>query len=85
MSADQTPAPYMDFTHPDYHSLPRSTTPQGVQYPVGMSPQKAAKILDKAGRAGIVWGKGVAKGRGKSGGKGRGKGKGKAAATPIKK
>lgn len=57
--------PYVDFTHPNYVPTP---TPKGVQYPIGMSPQTAAKILDKAGRKGKIGQKG--KGKSKHGGRG---------------
>lgn len=58
---DQLPA-YSDFTHPNHVPTP---TPKGVQYPVGMTPQSAAKILDKAARKGKIGQKGKGKGRGK--------------------
>lgn len=59
--------PYSDFSHPGHVPTP---TPKGIQYPVGMTPQAAARILDKAGRKGIIGQRGA---KGKGGGRGRGK------------
>lgn len=43
------PTGYSDFTHrvprPDHVGEP---TPRGIPYPINMSPQKAAKLLNKA-------------------------------------
>lgn len=66
---DQLP-PYVDFTHPDYTPTP---TPKGVQYPIGMTPQKAASLLVKAVRKPKLGQKQ----------KGKGKGKGKVHAKPT--
>lgn len=69
---DQLP-PYVDFTHPDYTPTP---TPKGVQYPIGMTPQKAASLLIKAVRKPKV---------GQKRTKGKGHGKTGKTATPTRK
>ncbi len=50
---------YIDFTHPKY--VP-TLTPRGVQYPILMTPQGAAKILNKAARKHMIGAK-VMKGK----------------------
>lgn len=50
--------PILDWTDPRW---PHTPTPRGIPYPILMSPSKAAKILDKAGKKGVIGGRGKAR------------------------